>query len=76
MKALAMAGGLLAAGLIALPTNARAAQVRVSAGALITVGDDWGRRDWRGSGPSFRYGYDRGWRDGSDEGNRDGRRNL
>ena len=27
-----------------------------------------------GAGPAFRYGYDRGWREGSEEGNRDGRR--
>jgi hypothetical protein len=41
------------------------------------------RADWRvtlsvsherGTGPAFRYGYDRGWREGSDEGYRDGRR--
>ena len=31
-------------------------------------------RDARGAGPAFRYGYDRGWREGSEEGNRDGRR--
>ncbi len=28
----------------------------------------------RGASPAFRYGYDRGWRDGSEEGHRDGRR--
>ena len=30
-------------------------------------------RDARGAGPAFRYGYDRGWREGSEEGNHDGR---
>jgi hypothetical protein len=28
----------------------------------------------RGAGPAFRYGYDRGWREGSEKGHRDGRR--
>ena len=66
MKALAMAGGLVAAGMIALPSDARAADVRVSGGVVITVANDWGRGEWRGVSPTFRYGYDRGWREGSD----------
>jgi len=31
-------------------------------------------RDGRRQGPAFRYGFDRGWREGSEEGHRDGRR--
>jgi hypothetical protein len=30
--------------------------------------------DWRDASSAFRYGYDRGWRDGTEEGHRDGRR--
>jgi hypothetical protein len=75
MKRLALAGVLVVAGIAALPTNARA-DLRVSGGVVIMGRDDRGYRgDWRGVGPAFRYGYDRGWREGSDEGNRDGRRN-
>lgn len=79
MNRLAMAGVLMLAGAAALPTNARA-DVRVLGGVVITGrGDDRGDRgyrgDWRGVGPAFRYGYDRGWREGSEEGNHDGRKN-
>ncbi len=75
MKKLAMASVLMVAGAAALPSNARA-DVRVSGGVVITARDDRGYRgDGRGGAPAFRYGYDRGWRDGSDEGIRDGRRN-
>jgi hypothetical protein len=31
-------------------------------------------RGGRSGGPAFRYGYDRGWREGSEEGHRDGRK--
>lgn len=75
MNRLAMAGVLMVAGATALPTNARA-DVRVAGGVVITDRDDRGYRgDWRGVGPAFRYGYDRGWREGSEEGNHDGRKN-
>src|SRR5512141_2394589 len=77
MKTLAMAGVLMVAGAAALPTNAQAG-VTVSGGVVITVqerGYGYGYGDARGGGTAFRYGYDRGWREGSDEGDRDGRRN-
>jgi hypothetical protein len=70
MKRLWMAG-LLAAGTaaaLALPAESRA-DWRVSVG----VGADYGR-GFRGGNPAFRYGYDRGWREGSEEGRNDGRR--
>jgi flagellar biosynthesis/type III secretory pathway protein FliH len=38
------------------------------------VAHDHGRHDWRSVGPAFRHGFDRGWRDGTEEGLRDGRR--
>jgi hypothetical protein len=31
-------------------------------------------RDYGREGPAFRYGFDRGWREGSEEGGKDGRR--
>jgi hypothetical protein len=75
MKWLTIAGVLMVAGAAALPTNARA-DVHVSGGVVITDRDDRGYRgDGRGGSPAFRHGYDRGWREGSDEGNHDGRRN-
>jgi hypothetical protein len=73
MKGLAMAGVLAVAALTALPREARAADwgVRVVIGA-----DDRGghRDDWRGTTSALRYGFDRGWREGTEEGHRDGRR--
>jgi hypothetical protein len=80
MKALVAAGMVMVAGLTALPAKAQAG-VRVSGGVVITSREDRGypgggyRGDGRGTGPAFRYGYDRGWREGSDEGSHDGRRN-
>ena len=74
MKRLAMAGMLLVAGVTLQPADA-GADVRVSGGVVISGRTDGGYRgDWRGAGPAFRYGYDRGWREGSEEGNHDGRR--
>ncbi len=76
MTRLAMAGLLTAAVAVALPANARAADVRVFGQVVLADRDDGRYRgDWRGAGPAFRYGYDRGWREGSDEGFKDGRRN-
>jgi hypothetical protein len=71
MKRLAMAGVLMMAGALALPTNAQAG-VHVTGGVVIKV-DERGYGDARGGNAAFRYGYDRGWRDGSSEGYRDGR---
>ncbi len=73
MKALAMAGIMAAAAVVALPSESRA-DWRI--GVVIGQNRDWygARGDWRGTGPAYRYGYDRGWRDGSREGQRDGRR--
>jgi len=68
MKRLWIAGMLVAGAVAALPVEARA-DWRVSVG----VAADYGRGH-RGDGPAFRYGYDRGWREGSEEGHRDGRR--
>jgi hypothetical protein len=69
MKRLAMAGAMVVAAVSALPAESRA-DWRVSAGVVVVGHDDGPRR----SGPAFRYGYDRGWRDGSEEGHSDGRR--
>ncbi len=66
MKRLWMAGLLVAGAALALPAESRA-DWRVS------VRVDYGRGP-RGDGQAFRFGYDRGWREGSEEGHRDGRR--
>ena len=68
MKRLWIAGMLVAGAAAALPAESRA-DWRVSVG----VAADYGRGH-RGDGPAFRYGYDRGWREGSEEGHNDGRR--
>jgi hypothetical protein len=68
MKRLLIAGMVLAGAAAVLPAEARA-DFRVSLGVVA----DYGRGP-RGGGPAFRYGYDRGWREGSEEGHRDGRR--
>lgn len=74
MKRLALAGVVMVAGIAAAP-NARAGDLRFSGGIVINAGGDRGYDDhWRGGNQAFRYGYDRGWRDGSDEGNHDGRK--
>jgi hypothetical protein len=74
MKRLTMAGILVAAAVTALPSPARA----VDWGIRVVVGRDDDRHgprsDWRAASSAFRYGYDRGWRDGTEEGHRDGRR--
>ncbi len=57
---------LLASGAVAAPTPARA-DTRVGFG--ITIGS--GYRDYRGA---YAYGFDRGVRDGAQEGQSDGRR--
>jgi hypothetical protein len=66
MKRLWMAGLLMAGAAAVLPAEARA-DWHVAVG----VRADYGPRH---GGPAFRYGYDRGWREGSEEGHRDGRR--
>ena len=68
MKRLLLAG-MLVAGVAALWPQESAADWRGGVG--IGVSHDRGSR---GAGPAFRYGYDRGWREGSEEGHRDGRR--
>ncbi len=75
MKRLTMAGVLAAAAVTALPLPARAADlgVRVAIGRVERAGRG-PSRDWRGESQAARYGYDRGWRDGTEEGHRDGLR--
>jgi hypothetical protein len=68
MKRLWMVGLLVVGAAAAVPSAARA-DFRVGV-ALSSQG-----RENRGAGPAFRYGYDRGWREGSEEGHNDGRRN-
>jgi hypothetical protein len=68
MKRFWIAGLVVAGAIAAMPAEARA-DWRVSVG----VGADYGRGP-RDGGPAFRYGYDRGWREGSEEGHNDGRR--
>jgi hypothetical protein len=67
MKRLWIAGLVVAGAAAALPAESRG-DWRVSAAVVA----DYGRA--RGAGPAFRHGYDRGWREGSEEGHRDGRR--
>jgi hypothetical protein len=60
---------------LAAATEARAGW---QIGATIVLhgdrrGDD-GRTAYGREGPAFRYGFDRGWREGSEEGCRDGRK--
>ena len=76
MKALAMAGLMTAAVAMTLPAGARADDVAAFGRVVVDYRDDARYRgDARGTGPAFRYGYDRGLRDGSDEGYSDGRHN-
>jgi hypothetical protein len=70
MKRLWIAGFVVAGAALALPTESRAER-RVSVGVERDHG--YGRGS-RSGGPAFRYGYDRGWREGSEEGRNDGRR--
>jgi hypothetical protein len=58
--------GLLVIGALATTAATASADWRVAFG----VSQDRGAR---GTGPAFRHGYDRGWREGSEEGNHDGR---
>jgi hypothetical protein len=67
MKRLWIVGMLVAGAAAALPAESRA-DWRVSAAVVA----HYGRA--HGAGPAFRYGYDRGWREGSEEGRSDGRR--
>jgi hypothetical protein len=68
MKRLWIAGLLVAGAALALPADSRA-DWRDSPG----VAADYGR-GVRSGGPAFRYGYDRGWREGSEEGRNDCRK--
>ena len=68
MKSLVIAGMLVAGAATAWP-QAAAAGGRVAVGVWVSPD-----RGPRGAAPAFRYGYDRGWREGSEEGHRDGRR--
>jgi len=68
MKRLLVAGMLVAGAAAAWP-QASAADWRGGVGLEVSR-----ERGLRGAGPAFRYGYDRGWREGSEEGHRDGRR--
>ena len=68
MKRLLVAG-MLVAGAAAVWPQASAADWRGGVGLEVSR-----ERGLRGAGPAFRYGYDRGWREGSEEGHRDGRR--
>jgi hypothetical protein len=68
MKRLLFASVVLAGAAAVLPAEPRA-DWRGPSGARVDFG-----RGFRSGGPAFRYGYDRGWREGSDEGHRDGRR--
>ena len=68
MKRLFIAGMLVAGATAILPAESPA-DWRVSTGVRVDYG-----RGHRSGGPAFRYGYDRGWREGSEEGHGDGRR--
>jgi hypothetical protein len=71
MKRLWTAGLLVAGAALALPAASQAADWGIS----VRVGADYGHGPGsRESGPAFRYGYDRGWREGSDEGRNDCRK--
>jgi len=65
-----MSAWLLAGAAAAGPPVAARADLGLAAG-FGDIGHD--RDSWRGN-PAFRYGYDRGWRQGSEEGHRDARR--
>jgi hypothetical protein len=68
MKRLWIAGMVVAGAAAALPAESRA-----DWRAPVEVRIDYGRGSTSG-GPAFRYGYDRGSREGSEEGYGDGRR--
>jgi hypothetical protein len=69
-----MTGMLVAGGALALPSASRAADWGLS----VRVGPAYQYAQYgpgyRAGGPAYRYGYDRGWREGSDEGRSDGRK--
>jgi len=67
MKRHFVAGMLFAGALAAWPPDA-SADLRVALG----MGVSYDHGTWGGR-PAFRYGYDRGWREGSEDGHRDGR---
>jgi len=68
MRRFWIAGMVVAGAIAAVPADSHA-DWRVSVGVRADYGH--GIRD---GGPAFRYGYDRGWREGSEEGHNDGRR--
>ena len=67
MKRLWIAGLLVAGAALALPAQSRADW-------RVAVGVSADRGGYRDGGPAFRHGYDRGWREGSEEGHNDGRK--
>ncbi len=74
MKRLWMTGLLVAGAALALPVASQAADWGV---AVRVASDDPHAQYGPGSrqgGPAYRYGYDRGWREGSDEGRKDWRK--
>jgi hypothetical protein len=68
MKRLGLVGMLVAGAALALPAESRA-DWRVAVGVVADHGGGY-----RGGSPAFRYGYDRGWREGSEEGRNDCRK--
>ena len=70
MKRLWIAGMVVAGAFLAPPAESRAEW----AGSVGAARYDGYGRGSRNGGPAFRYGYDRGWREGSEEGRSDGRR--
>jgi hypothetical protein len=71
MKARAAAIAVMALAATAVASEARAG-LRIGGVVVIRTDRDHGGR-YR-EGPAYRYGFDRGWREGSDEGYKDGRR--
>ena len=70
MKRLWMAGLLVAGAALSMPAPSRA-DWHIAVGVASDHGYGRGYSD---GGPAFRFGYDRGWREGSDEGRNDGRK--
>jgi len=69
MRRIAMAGVLAAAAFAAFP-----AETSAGWGIGVVLGGDRGQGwDERGGASAARYGYDRGWREGSEQGHSDAR---
>ena len=65
MKRLGFAAMVLSGAALLAPSSSSSADGRFAPGFRYDPAP-------RGTGPAFRHGYDRGWREGSDEGHRDG----